>query len=64
MQIVGPRGHVVSWAPGSSVETALITDLCDRLKVKGVGVFKTEAKTLAAVDEAFREMLYDLKAKV
>lgn len=65
LQIVGPDGQVVkSWPPGSHVETELISELCERVKAKGVGLGRTEAHVLADLKAAFTEMLYDLKAKV
>jgi hypothetical protein len=57
-------GRVVAWAPGLEVEQEFIKNFCDRLKGKGVGIFRTEAKVLAAAQEAMDELLYDLKKQV
>lgn len=52
------------WHPGSAIETDLVDDLAARLKGKGIGYFKTEAKVLEGLRSAFVEMLYDLKRRV
>ena len=57
-------GKVVAWAPGMEVEQEFITNLCNRLKGKGVGFFKTEAKVVAAAEEAIKELLFALKKQV
>ncbi len=65
MQIVHKSdGRVVAWAPGGSVETDLVDELCRRIKVRGVGILRSEAKVLACVREEFASLLFDLKRKV
>jgi len=66
VQIIHQRtGQVAKgWQPGDYVEAELIEDMCRRMKAKGVGVFKGEAKVLAAMREAWSELLYDLKVRV
>lgn len=64
MQIIDIRsGQVVQWRAGMPIETDLVTDLCERLKSRGVGIFTTQEKVLAAVKEEFAELLWTLKAK-
>jgi hypothetical protein len=55
---------VLGWQPGDHVETDLADDLTQRVKAKGVGLFKREEKVLSGVREAFAEMLLDLKRRV
>ncbi len=58
-------GQVVrGWSPGDRVETELVEALCARLKAKGVGWFKSEARVLEALREAWSELLYELKSRV
>ncbi len=54
-------GKVVEWAPGLAAETELIDNLCARVQVKGIGIFRTEAHVLADIREATEELLHDLK---
>lgn len=63
----GTKVPVVRWPPGrreGSAERDLITDLCDRVRAKGVGVLRTEAHVIADVEAAFKELLFDAKAGV
>jgi len=55
---------VTSWAPGGPVETELVTHLCERVRVKGVGLGRTEAHVVSDVQHAFEELLHDLKRRV
>lgn len=66
LQIVDAKtGYVTKgWEPGGKVETDLVEELCGRLKGRGIGVFKTEAKVLEAVRAEFQAMLLDLKRRV
>lgn len=67
MHIVDTRTGLVAkgWSPGDpKVELAFVEDLARRLKAKGVGIFKTEAKVLTAVESAWAELLHDLKARI
>ena len=57
-------GSVVQWAPGSNVEKDLIRELVERVRAKGVGVFRTEAHVTSDIKTAIEELLYDLKAQV
>ena len=56
-------GRVTSWAPGLEIETEFVTNLCNRVKAKGVG-FRTETHVLTDVRAALEELLRDLKAHV
>ena len=65
LQIVHSKdGRVVSWRPGAEIETDLIDALGARLQRRGVGLFRSETKVLAALKEEFAKLLYELKAKV
>ena len=57
-------GRVAIWRPGSEVEVDLAEELCQRLKLRGVGLFTSEATVLQAVREEFASILFDLKRKV
>lgn len=57
-------GEVVRWAPGLDVEKQFETELLDRVKAKGVGVARTTSHVLQDVQEALRELLFDLKKQV
>lgn len=59
-----PTGEIVKWKPGADVETDLVDDLCDRLKARGVGLFKTEKTVLDLVREELADVLWELKKKV
>lgn len=59
-----PSNSLVAWKPGADLETDLIDDLCERLKLRGVGLFKGEAKVLALVREELADVIFDLKKKV
>ncbi len=55
---------VAAWAPGMAAERQLVEELVNRIGQKSVGVFRTRAQVQAAVGEALRELLHDLKAQV
>ena len=55
---------VMGWQPGDRVELEMAADLAQRVKAKGVGVFRTEAHVLTDLRAAFGEMLYELKRRV
>ena len=57
-------GKVGGWKPGADVEVDLVQELCARLTKRGVGLFRSEATVLAAVQEEFASLLFDLKRKV
>ncbi len=57
-------GRIAVWRPGIHIETDLIEDLCARLEKRGVGLFTSEAKVLAAVRTELAGAIFDLKAKV
>jgi hypothetical protein len=57
-------GLEVEWAPGLAVERQLVTDLCDRVAAKGVGMGRTTVHVVADVRAALEELLHDLKAEV
>lgn len=57
-------GDVVSWAPGLEVEKEFETELLNRVRAKGVGLFRTEAHVIDDVAVALRELLFDLKKAV
>lgn len=60
-----PTGETVhSFAPGMDVESQLVTELCDRVSVKGVGLGRTTAHVIDDVRTAFEELLFDLKKRV
>ena len=68
LQIVHVRGElvdrVVEWVPGNRIEIDLVKELVYRLRSRGVGVFKTEAAVLKAVEEEFAALLWALKKQV
>lgn len=65
LQIVHAKeGKVVEWLPGAKIETDLIRELVYRLRTRGVGVFKSEAAVLKAVEEEFAALLWELKKQV
>lgn len=66
LQIVDAKtGQVAKgWQPADRVEMDLVEDLCTRLKGRGIGMFRTEAKVLETVRGAFAEMLLELKRRV
>lgn len=65
IQIVHAKtGRVVEWLPGAKIETDLVRELVYRLRNRGVGVFKTEAAVLKAVEEEFAALLWELKKQV
>lgn len=57
-------GQVVTWAPGLTVEHEFIGTLRKRVEAKSVGVFRTSATVGQAVEEALKEMLFELKSQV
>ena len=58
-------GQVVAcWEPGLTVEKKLIEELVNRVKAKGVGVFRTEDHVAKDVKTAIEELLWDLKSLV
>jgi hypothetical protein len=59
-----PTGEVVQWAPGRSVEKAIVDELCERVAKKGVGVGRTTAHVVLDVRAALNELLLDLKKQV
>lgn len=65
LQIVHAKdGVVVEWLPGAKIETDLVRELVYRLQNRGVGVFKTQATVLKAVEEEFAALLWELKKQV
>lgn len=66
LQVIDTRTGTIarSWQAGDRVEIDLAEDLAMRLKAKGVGLLKTEAKVLTALREAMGEMMLDLKKRV
>lgn len=65
LQIVNKAsGQVVqSWEPGSVVEVDLIDELCKRVSTKA-GLVSTKAAVCEHVQDALRELLWDLKSRV
>lgn len=65
LQIIHAKdGKVVEWLPGAKIETDLVKELCYRLRNRKVGMFQSEAKVLAAVEEEFAALLWALKKQV
>ena len=68
LQIVHTRGElvdrVVEWTPGNRIEIDIVKELCYRLRNRKVGMFQSEVKVLAAVEEEFAKLLWDLKKQV
>lgn len=65
LQIVHKKDNaVVEWKPGSPLEVDIAEELCNRLKVRGVGMFASEEKVLTAVREEFASILWILKSRV
>ena len=65
IQVVHEKmGKVVEWAPGLAVERQFITDLCNRVAAKGVGVGRTTAHVVADVKAALEELLHEMKSEV
>jgi hypothetical protein len=59
-----PSGEYVEFAPGLSVESMILTELCSRVSAKGVGVGRTTNHVIADLDAAFRELFRDLKKQI
>jgi hypothetical protein len=59
-----PDKVVMGWQPGDRVETDLAEELAQRIKAKGVGLFRTEKHVMEDVRKAVAEMLWDLKGRV
>ena len=58
-------GEVVkTWLPGHPIEIDLALELCNRLRSRGVGVFKSQEQVLAAVKEELASLIFSLKAQV
>ena len=57
-------GEVVRWAPGLEVEKEFETELLNRVRAKGVGLFRSETHVVKDVIGALRELLFDLKKAV
>lgn len=57
-------GRVVEWAPGQKVEREFVTDLCNRVAAKGVGIFRTTDHVTQDVHDALHELLFELKSEV
>ena len=55
---------VTGWEPGLTVEKRLVEELVNRVKTKGVGIFRTEDHVAKDVRAAIEELLYDLKSLV
>jgi hypothetical protein len=55
---------VHQWTPGLAAESLIVSELCDRVRAKGVGVGKTEEHVIADVRAAIEELLFDLKSRV
>jgi hypothetical protein len=55
---------VQAWEPGLSVEKEFISELCERVVAKGVGIGRTTAHVKADVLEACQELLHELKSQV
>jgi len=66
LQIVEAKtGEVVAaWEPGLRIEKGLINDLSTRVAAKGVGVGRTTAHVVADIEDAFEDLLYELKRDV
>jgi hypothetical protein len=65
LQIVTAQNDkVVSWRPGSKIETDIADELCVRLQGVGVGWFTSESKVLDAVRTEMAALIFDLKKKV
>lgn len=65
IQVVEKDGQrVVEWAPGLAVERQLVTDLCNRVAAKGVGVLRTTAHVVEDVRTSLEELLFELKSDV
>lgn len=57
-------GKTVHLRPNAQGVRDLVADVVKRVRGRGVGVFRTEARVLAAVEEALIESLNDLKSEV
>jgi hypothetical protein len=55
---------VASWLPGAEDEQDMIADIAERVRAQGVGVFRTEARVVAAVYQALADGLYAMKERV
>lgn len=55
---------VASWPPGLEQERDLIAAIVSRVRARGVGVFRTEARVLEAVRDAIEQGVMDLKLQV
>jgi hypothetical protein len=57
-------GTVAAWAPGLDIEADVVDELVERVRLKGVGIGRTQDHVLDDVRAAMLELLYDLKARV
>ncbi len=65
MQIVDKQtGDVVSYSPGSVIESELINNIADRAVAKGVGIGRTANHVREDVRAAVYEAIMHLKAQI
>lgn len=57
-------GKTVHLRPNAQGVRDLVADIVKRVGTKGVGVFRTEARVLKAVEESVIESLNELKSEV
>ena len=66
MQVVvrGTNKVVARWPPGDDEERDLVAAIAAGVRAKGVGVFRTEAHVVAAVEGVVRDALLSVKRQV
>lgn len=58
------NGREVQLRAGAQGERDLIAEVLAKVEAQGVGIFRTESKVLAAVQQALHEVLLELKSEV
>jgi hypothetical protein len=59
-----PTNTYVQWAPGRELESIIVTELCDRVGEKGVGLLRDTRHVQDDIRAAFEELFLDLKKRV
>jgi hypothetical protein len=62
--VLKSTGEVVQWAPGLRIETDLVADLVKRVVAKGVGFGRSSNHVAKDVEEAIKELFWDMKSQV
>lgn len=64
-QVVEEGSDAVCRLPaGGRIERDIVADVLTRAQAKGIGVFRTEARVLAAIETSLTEVLSELRKEV